>query len=534
MTENSTAESATASLAARLRRRVRSFEPMYLAFLGLLAIPSYVFDSLAVLEVFEIFYLAFLWPFVAPLLEAVLQRGTDADEAVEPTDWIDMGHWSEYAVWLLSIPLTFLNPFVLAQDFRQWLGTLLALARHRGSVPEAGDADRQVSYRLPFDGAWTVVNGSHSRDYSHSWFPVNQRYAYDFVITDAEGSTRPDSAAATVENYYCYDEPILAPADGVVIDTFDGDLEPSRAGGFSHPLKRDIRGNYVVIQHAPDEYSCLAHLVPGSVTVEPGERVERGQRVGRCGHSGNSSEPHLHFQLQDQPNFALATSRPIAFDDVAFEWPGAEAPITEPYLGASGDDGGARNVALPGDLADGTYRARAFLTAGQRVAHVGHDADADRADSDAPDDRRREIATGAKANRRRPASVALGRIGFGACVGGVAAVVASIFVSPLTVAGLLGVAAAAAPLARIADRSIHDADGRLERRLEAVGTAAGIAAVGAAVAWYGLTDPAVGFGPRTLGVSAFLLGFIVDAAAGEYDRRQLRESFRGVVSPATA
>ncbi|SFS68089.1 M23 family metallopeptidase [Halostagnicola kamekurae] len=534
MTEDSTAKSATAPLAARLRQRLRSFEPLYLAFLGLLAIPSYVFDSLAVLEIFEIFYLAFLWPFVAPLLEAVLQRGTDADEATEPTDWIDMGHWSEYAVWLLSIPLTFLNPFVLAQDFRQWLGTLLALARHRGSVPEAGDDDRQVSYRLPFDGAWTVVNGSHSRDYSHSWFPLNQRYAYDFVITDAEGRTRPDGAAASVGNYYCYDEPVLAPADGVVIDTFDGDLEPSRAGGFSHPFKRDIRGNYVVVQHAPDEYSCLAHLVPGSVTVEPGERVERGQRVGRCGHSGNSSEPHLHFQLQDQPNFALATSRPIAFDDVALEWPGAEAPITEPHLGADGNDAGARDVALPGDLADGTYRARAFLTAGQRVAHVGHDADADRTGSHGIGERRSDHAVKAGASRRRPASVALGRVGFGACVGGVATIVASIFVSPLTVAGLLGVAAAAAPLAGIADRSAHDADARLEHRLETGGTAVGVAAVGAVVAWYGLADPAVGFGPRALGASAFLLGFLADAAAGEYDRRRLRESFHDVVSPTAA
>ena len=81
-------------------------------------------------------------------------------------------------------------------------------------------------------------------------------------------------------------------------------------------------GGHVVIKYAASEYSFLAHLRPGSVTVDPGQRVERGQQVGRCGHSGNSSEPHLHFQVQDHPDFATATSLPVRFDDIEIGSPG--------------------------------------------------------------------------------------------------------------------------------------------------------------------------------------------------------------------
>jgi hypothetical protein len=491
---------APATLASRVRRRLRSFEPMYLALLGLLAVPSYVFDSLAVLEVFELFFLFFLWPFVSPLLDLVLRRGADGD-GEEPTDWIHMGDWREYAAWFLTMPLTFVNPLVLAQDVAQWLGTGVAFVRHRGTFPDAESYDQQTSYRLPFDGTWTVVNGSHDHDYSHSWFPVTQRYAYDFVITDADGRTAPAGSGSAVESYYCYDEPILAPADGVVIDVLDTDFESPRGGGLSHPLKRDIRGSYVVIQHAPDEYSCLAHLVPGSVAVSPGDRVERGREIGRCGHSGNSSEPHLHFQLQDHPRFELAAGLPIAFDDADAEWPGARAGIDDPRPGGA-------------DAAEG----RTYLSAGQRVAH-------DEASSGARDARTAEgdaaAGTAGRSRSRLDEGIATVQRGaFGTCVGGVLAFFGSIFVSRLAVALLLvaGVALAAGWRAWIALRRTA-----AERRPGGPGIAVGLGLVAAAL--YGGSVASLAIGPRTIGMLALLGGFGCYALVAEYDRRRLSASF---------
>lgn len=95
------------------------------------------------------------------------------------------------------------------------------------------------------------------------------------------------------------------------------------------PLQYRLAGNYVVIKHAENEYGFLAHLKQGSICVEPGEDVERGQEIGRCGHSGNSSEPHLHFHVHDHPTPYLGAGLPIQFD-TATNHP--ELPSTERNL----------------------------------------------------------------------------------------------------------------------------------------------------------------------------------------------------------
>ena len=79
---------------------------------------------------------------------------------------------------------------------------------------------------------------------------------------------------------------------------------------------KDLRGNYLLLQHSPREYSLLAHLKPGSLLVRQGESVRQGQPVAACGNSGNSSEPHLHFQLQDTPDFYTSAGLPIPFSSL--------------------------------------------------------------------------------------------------------------------------------------------------------------------------------------------------------------------------
>lgn len=54
-------------------------------------------------------------------------------------------------------------------------------------------------------------------------------------------------------------------------------------------------------------FALYAHFKPGSVRVQPGQRVSRGQVLGLVGTSGNSSEPHLHFHVMDGPS-PLASS----------------------------------------------------------------------------------------------------------------------------------------------------------------------------------------------------------------------------------
>jgi hypothetical protein len=81
-------------------------------------------------------------------------------------------------------------------------------------------------------------------------------------------------------------------------------------------LARSLIGNHVLIRHAEGEYGLYAHLVPGSVEVEPEDRVEQEQIIGCCGHSGHSSEPYLHFHLQDSAALSEGMGLPVEFSSV--------------------------------------------------------------------------------------------------------------------------------------------------------------------------------------------------------------------------
>ena len=303
-------EEPRSSTQSRLRALVGKFpSPAYLWFLGLLSLPSIFFGRLEQFSLFVLFFLFGLWPLIALVVPGDRNEGT-----VEPTAWIDFGAQYEHRAMISSV-LVGLQPFVLWASLRQLAGVVFVKLRFRGRLPEPGRFQQSVSYRLPFEGEWTVVNGSPDRRHSHSWSIPSQRYAYDFFITDADGRTH-DGERIGPEAHYCFDEPILAPADGTVVAIRTDHRDYHRTDGWIDPLQRDLRGNYVTIQHAEDEFSVLAHLRCESVTVENGDEIRAGQEIGRCGHSGNSTEPHLHFQVQDRMSFFSGTGLPVTFSNL--------------------------------------------------------------------------------------------------------------------------------------------------------------------------------------------------------------------------
>jgi murein DD-endopeptidase MepM/ murein hydrolase activator NlpD len=74
----------------------------------------------------------------------------------------------------------------------------------------------------------------------------------------------------------------------------------------------DILGNHVILR-AGAVFGAFAHLAPGSVAVAEGQQVPEGYVIGRVGHTGNSTSPHLHFQLMDQADPLVARPIPCAF-----------------------------------------------------------------------------------------------------------------------------------------------------------------------------------------------------------------------------
>lgn len=217
----------------------------------------------------------------------------------------------------------FLNPWGVMQGFSQVIGQWLAAGR---ALRKSQDLPKpSLVFGLPFQGTWLVGNGGVTRQTSHSWSALSQRFAYDFVITDAVGKTYAGDPSQPV-SYYAFGQPVLAAADGVVVAVREDILDCPRAGtGWIDWRTRDIRGNHIVIQHAPHLFTLYAHLKHGSLRVKPGQRVSRGDVIAACGHSGHSTEPHLHFQLQDRANFYTAVGLPIRFS--SFERKTGEQPF---------------------------------------------------------------------------------------------------------------------------------------------------------------------------------------------------------------
>ncbi|MFC5586514.1 M23 family metallopeptidase [Nitratireductor kimnyeongensis] len=167
--------------------------------------------------------------------------------------------------------------------------------------------ETRAELRLPFDGEWHVFWGGRTLEENYHAENPAQRFAYDFVVYK-DGKSHGGSGARLTD-YHCWDRPILAPAGGTVFASVD-DL-PDQAIGETDA--RRPAGNHVVLDLGEGEFVFLAHLRRGSVTVETGERVRSGQEIGRCGNSGNTSEPHLHMHLQTTPNLTAGEGLPAQF-----------------------------------------------------------------------------------------------------------------------------------------------------------------------------------------------------------------------------
>ncbi|MEV6205316.1 M23 family metallopeptidase [Streptomyces sp. NPDC051771] len=69
-------------------------------------------------------------------------------------------------------------------------------------------------------------------------------------------------------------------------------------------------GNAIVVKHANGTYSQYAHL--SKIKVHVGQKVGAGQQIALSGNTGNSSGPHLHFEIRTTPNYGSAIN-PAAF-----------------------------------------------------------------------------------------------------------------------------------------------------------------------------------------------------------------------------
>lgn len=144
-----------------------------------------------------------------------------------------------------------------------------------------------------------------------------RRYAIDWRKVKDGASFAGDPRA--LRSHYVYGEKVYAVADGDIVVARDGlpDNIPRTAAGFTPALPitlENIAGNTVVIALGNGQFAAYAHLQPGTLQVKPGERVKRGQWLGRVGNSGDAREPHLHFQVTSNPDILASEGAPYVFE----------------------------------------------------------------------------------------------------------------------------------------------------------------------------------------------------------------------------
>lgn len=169
------------------------------------------------------------------------------------------------------------------------------------------DYKTKTNLILPFKGTLMVSNGgrlpeinNHNRPADKG--PQNQIYAYDFRL-DNTGNEKK------LEDYKVFSTEVITPGDGVIAQVVDGsfDCEPGEAD-------RSVGvGNMVMIDHQNGEYSLLCHFKHQSISVKVGDRVKQGDLLGLCGNTGNTSQPHIHFNLQDNLRGYKANPLPAQF-----------------------------------------------------------------------------------------------------------------------------------------------------------------------------------------------------------------------------
>ncbi|WP_405404406.1 M23 family metallopeptidase [Streptomyces sp. NBC_01104] len=258
----------------------------------------------------------------------------------------------------------------------------LLLTAGRKARAAVADPPPAVEVEPPVSGRWTALNSPADKVPSHGIHGYGQTYAIDIVAESRpcdepqppcdpqlrddpqprddsrplpragedpaegpggsaaadDGLSRPEfrrlwPVARRNHHFPAFGAPLLAVADGTVVHASHGRRDHLSRNSmpalvYLMVIEASIRdvlgpgsivGNHIVLDLGDGTYALYAHLRRGSLRVRVGDSVRTGQQLAECGNSGNSTEPHVHFQLMDDPDLDVAIGIP-------FTWRGIGVP----------------------------------------------------------------------------------------------------------------------------------------------------------------------------------------------------------------
>jgi murein DD-endopeptidase MepM/ murein hydrolase activator NlpD len=169
----------------------------------------------------------------------------------------------------------------------------------------------QTSLILPFKEKWFVFWGGDTKKQNYHVESEAQKGAFDFIIHDDNGRSYKTNGMEN-EDYYAFGKDIIAPCNAQVVMVVDG--VPDNTPGEMNPMF--VSGNTVVLKTEKEEYLYFAHFKKHSIEVKEGQLVKLGDLLGLSGNSGNSSEPHLHFHIQNQKMMNNSTGIKTFFNEI--------------------------------------------------------------------------------------------------------------------------------------------------------------------------------------------------------------------------
>lgn len=196
------------------------------------------------------------------------------------------------------------------------------------SAPLDLNQDDPIVIHSPLRGKnWLAANGpSNTSAHRRAMLPINglphigQRYAIDWIQLGDDGSAFTGDKSKN-SSYHAWDQEIHAVGDGKIIEVKDGIPENvPNSGKIAVPITYDtLAGNYIIQQLSDGHFAAYAHLRPSTLKVKVGDTAHAGDVLAHLGNTGNSSEPHLHFQVCDAPSFPASEGLPFAIDQYTYD-----------------------------------------------------------------------------------------------------------------------------------------------------------------------------------------------------------------------
>jgi hypothetical protein len=161
-------------------------------------------------------------------------------------------------------------------------------------LPGAARRSSPYVFDLPVRGEWFVMRdegGLNRRKHGAA-------LARNLIVVRSGRET--DGKGSDLKNYYAWDQPFYAIADGRIVKVDDRHPDPPAGHGVGVE-----DGNYITQDCGGGIYAFYGHIKSGSAEVKDGQMVRRGTALGRVGNSGGNGKPHLHFILMDADHFSI-------------------------------------------------------------------------------------------------------------------------------------------------------------------------------------------------------------------------------------